>query len=1048
MPTLFISYKRGTSAVTPLMERLRATHYRLWFDRDEIHLGDPDWQARIDQGVEQCGALILCLTPDACNSKPVQYEVKQAQTLSKPIFPIVLERLDDWVTSLKQVGLSEKQHTEDFTDVEQWDRQMQRLLDDLIAQGLRVTRHDLRRERGAEAYNLHRQYLTRLVERVGTLNLAQINPDQSSGVQLEDVYIDSPTGLSLSVEVLDWHVVDWWISQSGERRNRPDQEQPRQRPEELGYDRATLETLVGEIEQQIQEYRAKNPKLKPDEEYSRRNRWNNGTKNNVRVLQVRDIAAARDRLVLLGAPGSGKSTFAKYLTLCLAGEQLEDWGRAATLTQLGQWPHGALTPVYVQLRHFVTSKQFPADVKTQPTAAHLWNYIKAEIMGDSLRDYAADLQLDLEQGQAVLILDGLDEVPYPEGKLAERQQQLQSLAAAVNGRYEQSRVIVASRPYAYTGWTLPGFEAVTITDFEDRHRLELAQRLYRVAGLSKEQAEEKAQSLNQQLRPVDPALKDRPLFLTLMATVFLQGDEEGLPTRRGALYRQSILLLLDRWTQGKSDAPSLTEILGDKTVNDLYQRLAALAYEVHRNYGDQPDTPEIEELLLYKHLKPMGRHVAADLIPYLSENAGVLVSPGQDQERDVFHFAHRTFQEYLAATHIAAICTETDSYAQVRELMEAKPQVWRVPCQLVGDVLADTGRKSKVWSLIGDLLEDDAPESSDAPEWWSLWLAGQVAQEQELHRQEKLRRGERAVRSGLVEWLLALVETAQALPPVERADCGRVLSLLGDPRPGVGTQYIASVSGSTQIAIPDIVWGDEIPAGTYQIGGDEEAYRPLEAQEYTLKQPYRMAKYPVTYSQFQAFLDADDGFDNNEWWEGLTEEYRKQKMREQYFMYANHPRENVNWYQAVAFTRWLTARYRETGLLSGNLEIRLPTEKEWEVAARYPDGRKFPWRDEFDSNKANTYESGIGQTAAVGIYPLGQNPESGLYDLSGNVWEWCLTKYGSDDNNYGGSEARVLRGGSWGNRHYDSRAASRTSANPHLVLNRGGFRLVAAAPVM
>lgn len=78
MPTLFISYKRGTTAIAPLMERLRAAKYRLWFDRDEIHLGDPDWQARIDQGLACSQGVILGITPAACESEPVRYEVRWA----------------------------------------------------------------------------------------------------------------------------------------------------------------------------------------------------------------------------------------------------------------------------------------------------------------------------------------------------------------------------------------------------------------------------------------------------------------------------------------------------------------------------------------------------------------------------------------------------------------------------------------------------------------------------------------------------------------------------------------------------------------------------------------------------------------------------------------------------------------------------------------------------------------------------------------------------------------------------------------------------------
>jgi hypothetical protein len=104
MPTLFISYKRGTAAVAPLMEKLKAAHYRLWFDRDEIHLGDPDWQARINQGLQRCDGVLLNITPAACQSEPVRYEVKKARELGKPIFPIILERITDYDAAIRDLG--------------------------------------------------------------------------------------------------------------------------------------------------------------------------------------------------------------------------------------------------------------------------------------------------------------------------------------------------------------------------------------------------------------------------------------------------------------------------------------------------------------------------------------------------------------------------------------------------------------------------------------------------------------------------------------------------------------------------------------------------------------------------------------------------------------------------------------------------------------------------------------------------------------------------------------------------------------------------------
>ncbi|MCA9999191.1 MAG: SUMF1/EgtB/PvdO family nonheme iron enzyme, partial [Anaerolineales bacterium] len=279
-----------------------------------------------------------------------------------------------------------------------------------------------------------------------------------------------------------------------------------------------------------------------------------------------------------------------------------------------------------------------------------------------------------------------------------------------------------------------------------------------------------------------------------------------------------------------------------------------------------------------------------------------------------------------------------------------------------------------------------------------------------------------------------------AVQPATRLLTGNALARLGDQRPGV------RVIEKDGVRLPDIAWGEVVPAGRYQIGGGEKAYRPLAAQEIEIVRPYRLARYPVTYAQFQCFVEAAD-FADPRWWQGMPAEdkdwndnlQKVQEIGEQWFQLPNRPRDNVSWYQAVAFCRWLGDKLGEV--------IDLPYEWELEVAARYPDGWAYPWGDEFETTRANTDESRIGQTTAVGVFADGANAALNLYDLSGNVWEWCRNKY-SDmrDGEIDESQARrVLRGGSWFDYHYSARAVARNHARPIGRPTSLGFRVVVGA---
>jgi formylglycine-generating enzyme required for sulfatase activity len=241
---------------------------------------------------------------------------------------------------------------------------------------------------------------------------------------------------------------------------------------------------------------------------------------------------------------------------------------------------------------------------------------------------------------------------------------------------------------------------------------------------------------------------------------------------------------------------------------------------------------------------------------------------------------------------------------------------------------------------------------------------------------------------------------------------GSVLSEVEGP-------VLSEVEGPVLSEVEGMIY---VPPGPFIMGG--EGGLPLQIAR--LEESFFIGRYPVTNAQYRHFVEAG-GYEKREYWSDEGWQYKRKEewtaprfWNDPEWNQPDQPVVGVSWYEAEAYARWAG--------------MRLPTEMEWEKAARGIDGREYPWGDGFDPDRCNTDESGIGKTTPVGKYsPNGDSPY-GLADMAGNVWEWCADWYDKD------KDTKVLRGGSWFDYRWDARCICRYWLSPWYRSYNVGFR--------
>jgi formylglycine-generating enzyme required for sulfatase activity len=805
-----------------------------------------------------------------------------------------------------------------------------------------------------------------------------------------------------------------------------------------------------------------------------------GLERQTRALPALEAADQNRLMVLLGDPGSGKSTFANYLALCLAGARLSPDGEWQARLQLA-WTHGALLPLRVTLRHLAASSHCDG------TASGLWTFIADNLGTESLADYAPGLRQRLLEGGVLVLFDGLDEVADPEARKTVRAAVL-DFAHTYN--HPANRYLVTCRSYAYhePGCQLDHFVAHELAPFNQEQIDAFISCWYKEVCRRGWKSEADAEELTSRLqaatrRPDLAPLAASPLQLAMMASLHFSWGR--LPDDRAELYQEMVRLLLVRWQEARlGQETGVTQTLN---TSKLESALARVAFIAHRAQEQAEGAADISEATLLSVLKDdlegsWGR--AQQLVAYIRERAGLLIERGPQ----MYTFPHRSYQEYLAGSYLAA---QPDFPDEAADLVRGNYAQWRQVALWAVDVMV---RLKQLPYLAVDVAAAFCPRplpTSHAAvaetDWRMAILAGEMLEEIGL-KEVQSRERHTPVLVRVREWLMALIER-QALPPVGRAEAGRVLGKLGDPRP--------------EVMSLDHMEFCFVPRGPFWMGSkDAPGVSDYEKPQHQVNvaNDYWVARHPVTNAHFAAFVEAggyreprywreaekaeawQDGLARRWWYESSGGEVKRVEETSaaphdfgEPFNLPNHPVVGVTWYEALAFTRWLTDHWRKQGLLLDSRQVCLPSEAQWEKAARggvqisnikcqisdlkgemekqikqqkNPNPKRvYPWGDEPDANRMNYAETRIETTSAVGCFPGGASLY-GCEDMSGNVWEWCATKWQDSykdykgDNDPNGSDARVLRGGAFYNDEHDVRCAVRLRYYPYSSGNDIGFRVV------
>ncbi|MCP4427909.1 MAG: SUMF1/EgtB/PvdO family nonheme iron enzyme [Chloroflexi bacterium] len=764
-------------------------------------------------------------------------------------------------------------------------------------------------------------------------------------------------------------------------------------------------------------------------------------------IDLNDVWGHGKRIIVTGGPGCGKTTVLLHIAWALAAAIYHDNPPLAAekIGLTGDLP----LPIFVPLSAYADHLRKLARVTTptKPNAHTLASFISRYLIEKQSSFSLPDdfFQRLLQSGQSVmLLLDGLDEVPEEALRVKVRQA-IEELTA---GR-EQMRIAVTCRTAAYQGRTAlgKGFREIKVKPLDEAHIKNLIRQAYASIyqhdpGLRAKKTQELLSGIERlegerrrRLGKDAPRLIDSPLLARMLLVVHF--SERRLPEQRAELYMKATdAMLLPEYGPDAAVADRIGGLVGGsrEAHRDLVQHLAFHMHSQGDKKGREIDEGALRRLLVKE---PSYAPHVDDFIA-LTRLRGTLL----EERLGMYRFLHLGFQEFLAARYLAEIVRGEAGAAGIAAFLERGASQrspildswWREPALLASGYLSVASPQTAQTLLrrMAGLDEKGAARHKTLSPDVQMGMA-EAAAAACMEWQTPPEKLQRDLAARIVA-LFADDALMGRTKPRLKVEAGIALGYLGDPRPGVCSLE------------PKLI---PIKAGAFLMGDEK----------YTIKlEAFHIAQYPVTNAQYRLFTE--DGGYTAQWRDCWTDDgwaWREEENRNgpyawgEKYSHPNQPAVGVTWYEAVAYAAWLQ---RKTGR-----PYRLPTEAEWERAARHTDGRSYPWGDEWRANAANSKEINLKQTAPVGAFPQG-TAVCGAADMSGNVWEWCSSRWRDENGkNYplpyrgedgreqlaGGNDVwRLLRGGAYFSNKSALRCAYRSYYDPHGGHYNIGFRVVAS----